>query len=94
MISIEWNATKKDVLLIHRIAKRVADLCKKDGRKLDLMSLEMDITACHLNGCPLKLSKLLKADEFNLLHDVAGISKHINRETGKLENCFLPRFAI
>lgn len=26
-------------------------------------------------------------------HDMRGILRHINRETGKLENFFLPRFA-
>lgn len=30
-------------------------------------------------------------DDFNLMHDVYGISAHINRTNGKLERCFLPR---
>jgi hypothetical protein len=53
----------------------------------------MDITACHLNGCKLDLAKLLAADDFNFAHDVLGIRRHIDRETGQLMNCFRPRFA-
>ena len=34
-----------------------------------------------------------QADDFNLMHDVTGINAHINRYSGKLERCFLPRFA-
>ncbi len=53
----------------------------------------MDITAAHRNGCPLKLDELLKAEDFDFAHDVFGIRRYINRKTGKLENCFLPRFS-
>lgn len=45
------------------------------------------------DGCPLKLEALAKADEANFAHDVFGIRRHIDRETGKLGDCFLPRFA-
>jgi len=27
------------------------------------------------------------------MHDVSGIARHLNRETGRLEGCFLPRFS-
>lgn len=54
----------------------------------------MDVTACHANGCPLDLEKLLHADAFNFSHDVFGIARYINRNTGKLENCFVPRCAL
>ena len=36
---------------------------------------------------------LLAAGDDDFMHDVAGIHRHMNRETGILENCFLPRFA-
>ena len=29
----------------------------------------------------------------NMLHDVVGIAHHLDRKTGKLKDCFLPRFA-
>jgi len=58
----------------------------------DRMGTEMDIMAAHIS-CPLKLGELLKADNFNFLHDVCGIINNLNRKTGKLDNCFLPRFS-
>lgn len=86
---INWaKTTKVDLLTIGEIVKRARDLLGiKDG-----LSLHMDVAATHSN-CPLKLKELLSANNFNFAHDVYGIQRHINRETGKLENCFLPRFA-
>lgn len=42
---------------------------------------------------PLRLAEFANADNFNFGHDVAGILGHLNRQTGELEDCFLPRFA-
>ena len=53
----------------------------------------MDVTACHANGTKLDLEKLLNFPDFDFLHDVAGIRNCIDRETGKLTKCFLPRCA-
>jgi len=54
----------------------------------------MDITACHNHGCPLDLEAMATStDRFSVIHDVGGISANINRDTGKLENFFVPRFA-
>ena len=52
----------------------------------------MDISAAH-RAQPLDLDRWLAADDFNFMHDLIGIHSHINRETGKLENAFMPRFA-
>jgi hypothetical protein len=55
--------------------------------------VQMDLAACHCNGCPLQLTELLDADDFNFSHDIFGIRRHLNRTTGKLDDRFLPRFA-
>jgi hypothetical protein len=85
---INWNTTAEEQELITGIVNRV----QKDYPKTDRLSLYMDISATHLNGNTLKLAELL-ADDFNFYHDVAGIQRHINRKTGKLENCFVPRYS-
>jgi hypothetical protein len=51
----------------------------------------MDITATHLNGTPLDLDKFLKFDSPDFGHDIYGIMRFIDRNTGKLTNGFLPR---
>lgn len=64
---------------------------KWDGpSKLHLL---MDLTAVHANGCPLRLGALLEAHPFDFAHDIGGIRRHLNRETGQLEDHFLPRYA-
>ena len=42
---------------------------------------------------PLDLERMLNADDINFAHDFFGIRKHMDRKTGKLGDCFVPRFA-
>ena len=86
---IRMSATKEEIQEIVKIAQRAV----KEVPQMDFMSTMMDIEATHSNGCKLKLDELISADLGDFLHDVTGIYSHINRETGQLENCFLPRFA-
>lgn len=60
----------------------------------DPRSLSMDLTACHATGCLLDLPRLLAADGSTFARDVFGIAHHMDRETGKLLHCFVPRFVI
>lgn len=91
---IKWDTTKKDSKLIFKIAERAVKLAKKFGGEYNFQTASMDITAAHANGCELDLQKLLDAPDGDFGHDVFGIRRHINRETGELENCFLPRCAV
>lgn len=75
---------------LKQIVDRVLGLLGPDA---DRLSITMDLCACHANGCPLDFERLASADDFNLLHDVGGINRHINRDTGKIEGFFRPRFA-
>lgn len=58
----------------------------------DSLDVQMDLAATHAT-CPLDLGKLLAFDEFNFLHDIAGIARHLDRRTGHLTGHFLPRCA-
>ena len=48
-----------------------------------LMDLEV------LTGAEIK--RLMKFDDFSFAHDIVGIQANIDRNTGKLRNCFVPR---
>ena len=87
------KATKEEVIIISKIANRAVKEYAEAGVKLSHLNTMMDIAACHSNGCPLRLQELLEADSFSFAHDITGIYNHINRETGELEDCFLPRFS-
>lgn len=84
---IKFDASPADSKTISAIAARVS----KAWPEYDVLEARMDLTACHLNGCPLDLAKLLAADDFNLAHDMFGINRHLDRRTGKLTGHFLPR---
>jgi len=85
---LKFTKSKLENEFIEQILERIIAKFPETDR----LSMYMDLSACNAQ-CPLKLDKLLVADEFNFWHDVSGIRQHINRQTGLLEDCFLPRFA-
>ena len=90
-MSAEFNTTREELGIINQIADRVfQDYPEVVYLRLDL---DMDLSAVHSNGCPLDFEKLLKAPPFDFAHDVFGIKRNINRQTGELDNCFVPRCA-
>jgi hypothetical protein len=38
--------------------------------------------------------RFLYADDFNFVHDLVGINKHLDRATGEFKDGFLPKFAV
>lgn len=92
MSSINWEIGTEEMEIIGEIADRAAKLARKHRVSYDRMTAIMDLTAAHANGCPLRLRDLLAADDGNFAHDIFGIRRHIDRNTGKLGGCFLPRF--
>lgn len=92
MNEVSFHVTDDDGELIARIVKRAQDLGLV-GRKYSGLTCSMDITATHANGNPLDLPRLFAADDFDFTHDICGIARHLNRDTGQLENCFSPRFS-
>lgn len=89
----KMRCTKGDSKLIIDIMLRAASCMSFESRGSSRLEVSMDITACHCVGCPLDLEGLLTAKPSDLIHDVAGIIANINRETGELENSFVPRYA-
>ena len=90
---INWEATIEEHKLQSKIGARASALAKEVGIEYKQITAVMDIGACHGNGNPLRLADLLEADEVNFAHDVFGIKANIDRATGKLMNCFVPRYS-
>ena len=87
---IDWDkVTKEEHEIIMKISQR---FCEIVGDNTIYQEIAMDVSAVHINN-PLRLNDLLCSDDFNFMHDVGGINRHIDRETGDLTNCFLPRFS-
>jgi hypothetical protein len=91
MINLETTMEESDLILA--IVKRA----QRDGLLngvTDFINSIMDITSTHCNGCAMNLQKLLDFSTINFAHDLYGIHNNLNRKTGQLENCFLPRSAL
>lgn len=94
---LSFKVSNEEFDLIGQIADRAMDLQREHTHpreRRQRMTFVMDLCATVANGNPLRLSDLLAADEFNFIHDVWGIARHLNRETGKLEDHFSPRFSL
>jgi len=86
---VKFNCTKEEYEAIVKIVLRA----EEEGlfSKKERLSNMMDLEACHSNGCLLDFNKLLGFPKFDFAHDLIGIHNNINRKTGIIENCFLPR---
>lgn len=94
MARINWKLGPRNESYVGKIVDRAWELCLKHGIPTgEKINLRMDLTACHNHGCKLDLRKLLRAPDSDFLHDIMGIGRHINRETGEIEGFFLPRCA-
>jgi hypothetical protein len=96
-MAVQFTATPEEREIVRRISRRVAEFYVVQGKEIlpiDMMlEIQMDLCAVHANGCPMDFVRLEQADDFNLLHDVSGIARHLDRSTGKLTGMFRPRFA-
>jgi len=91
--SLHFDVSAEDRRLIVQIADRAERFLLGHADHHWRLGTVMDLTACHANGCRLRLKALLDASPFNLMHDIAGIREHLDRKTGKLDGRFRPRFA-
>ena len=94
-MSVSFDVSPTEVVLIMKIADRAGVMAA--NAQTDIggpIDVEMDIAATHANGCALRLSDLLAASDFDFAHDIFGIVRHLNRATGQLGGCFVPRYAV
>lgn len=91
---VNFDCSKEEMDLIGKIVERLNQhRISLKIKPLDVTATQMNITACHCNGCPLKLEELLNANTFSLAHDVLGINENISTRTGAIKGLFRPRFA-
>lgn len=91
MAHVKFDCSRKDTRLIVKVAKRAIQEGLRNST--DLQDVQMDITATHCNGNPLRLEELLAAKPGDFGHDVMGIYRFLDRDTGKLTGHFLPRYS-
>lgn len=84
--------TLREQAAVGCIIERARGLYEKLGLFVPTrLELYMDLSAVNAE-MPLRLEELAGADDANFSHDIGGIRQHLNRITGKLGDCFVPRF--
>lgn len=91
---ISFHVDIQTARLISKVAARTTAHAEQIGFEYDKETAEMDLTAAHANGCPIDFVALLDSDASNFGHDVFGIRSNLDRTTGELRNCFVPRSAL
>lgn len=82
----QWKAIER---AISRFLK-ISNLTDKDASRMNL-EIMLDMVN---RATPLDLVRLADVfDDFNLVHDVAGMAGNVNRD-GTLNNCFVPRCTL
>lgn len=97
-MGVRFAASKAQMTLIRKIVERARKeemvRCRaKPNHWYTKATLTMDLDATVSNGSKLDLKTLLESSDFDFVHDIAGIARHIDRETGKLGDMFVPRAA-
>ncbi|MGD1832522.1 MAG: hypothetical protein ACPKOP_04165 [Sphaerochaetaceae bacterium] len=87
MAEINFMRSTDEANLIRKIVRRTV---LEGAYYEDRLTMEMDITSVHLNGCPLDLEQFLDCSSNDFAHDIFGIENNIDRETGHLNNNFIP----
>ncbi len=85
------DKTARDLIL--QIAERAVRLAASHGNhRARAVDVSMALTFVHMET-PLRLQELYEANEVQFAHDVFGIWKHIDKNTGKLDTvAFRPKF--
>lgn len=83
--------TKTDDL-IEAIVDRARPLFSDLGVNYSRMNIWMDLEAAN-RDIPIDFERLLHSDLGTFGHDIGGIRRFLNRETGKIEQCFMPKTA-
>ena len=85
---------KNEYELITIIAKRTLQIFREMeiDPSLDQQDIAISLHLCN-EFCPLDLERFAKGEPFHIVHDILGILRHLNHNTGLLEDCFVPRFA-
>ena len=90
---VRWNKATAQISLLADVAAKRALKIAHDSRaetKLSMMAVVMDLTAVAIEE-QVCLNTLCSFSDGDFGHDVFGIMRFIDRDTGKLTQGFFPR---
>lgn len=89
------DTARRRALLAHEteLIQKIVDRARLHFPDRLEQDIRMDILAVHLKT-PMRLREWLEADDFNFVHDIVGIERHLDRQHFVLSNHFMPRFLV
>jgi hypothetical protein len=90
---ISFEVSAADAIGIKQVIQKAVSL--KLIKRTERMHHEMNLCAVVAQGCPIDFARMLDNNargNFDFAHDLFGIDRHIDRSTGRLSGCFVPRF--
>lgn len=84
--------TDAEEAAVARIIARAVALYAAAGDPVEPIHVRMNLSCVHATT-PLRLADMADAPDFDFGHDIFGIERHLDKDTGRLGGCFLPRFA-
>jgi len=91
------NLTQEEYRLVQKIVERMKRIGEKEvGYVLLLDTIQAaEMTIIYTHGLfNLMLQDFLAADQFNFIMEFRDIDINLNRQTGEMDNGFIPRFSI
>lgn len=94
-ITLDAPATvsRYEFACIIKIANRASELAYRLEILYPFQTILLDLENAH-RQMPLDLAALLAFGERDFAHDLLGIRQHMDRRTGELGECFVPRSAL
>ncbi len=92
-VFVSFKASPEETRMALLCAQRANRLATAMSVTYSVQQAHMDLLAPHANGCPMDFAALLAANDANFSHDVFGIGRYLNRSSGRLGDCFLPRYS-
>lgn len=89
MKTLSLNQVQKKIAERYEAIHQKYNNCPHDDRLTTIMDLSL-VETIFPN---FRWEELLNTDDFNFIHDIFGIKRHINRREMTIEGCFLPRFS-
>lgn len=90
------GVSEADVARIDAILERLEKIHAAYNRPPSTTAIQQAnaraLLLCHA-VIPLKLDAMLIGPEYDFLHDIVGIQRHLDMKTGRMGGCFLPRYA-
>lgn len=91
---VDFTVSLAERAQIEKIVDRVTDLIHRNNGRINREDLVMDLCATHANGCPLDFEWMLGLGGMDLMADVLGIFRNIDRTTGRLMGDWIPMSAV